>query len=84
MNMLVTGDSQREHSLDGGGLDDGTNSLCKVKARALSEAVENPTIFVAPKRTIGLELVLEYPLASDHIRARRTWNEVRCDWPTEL
>jgi hypothetical protein len=41
------GDSQSQHNLDGGRLDDGAEGLIIVHPRALSEASEDPTSLVS-------------------------------------
>jgi hypothetical protein len=70
------GDSQSQHSPDGGRLDDGSEGLIVVHLGALSEPPEDPTSLVPIKRTIHLELVLEDPLVGDDIGPRRPRNQV--------
>jgi hypothetical protein len=70
------GDSQSQHSPDGGRLDDGAEGLIVVHPGALSEALEDPTSFISIKRAIRLELVLENPLTGDDIGLRRSRNQV--------
>jgi hypothetical protein len=48
------GDSQSQHSPDGGRLDDRAEGLVVVHPRALSEAPEDPTSLVLIKRAICL------------------------------
>ena len=55
--------------MDGGRLDDWTESLSKVHTGALGEATENPTRLVPLKRSINIELVFEDPLPGDHVGA---------------
>jgi hypothetical protein len=68
------GDSQSQHSPDGGSLDDGAEGLVVVHPRALSEAPKDPTSLVPIKRAIHLELVLEDSLADDDIGPGRSRN----------
>jgi hypothetical protein len=75
---LTPGDSQRQHSPDGGRLDDGAEGLIVVHPGALSEAPEDPTSLVSIKRAIRLELVLEDPLVGDDIGPRRPRDQVPC------
>jgi hypothetical protein len=70
------GDSQSQHSPDGGRLDNGAESLIVVHAGALSEPLEDPTSLVSVKRAIHLEIVLEDPLVDDDIGPRRPRNQV--------
>jgi hypothetical protein len=43
----------------------------------LNEALKDPTDIVLIQSTIGLELVMENLLASDHVGARGTWHQVK-------
>jgi hypothetical protein len=70
------GDSQSQHSLDGGRLDDGAEGIIVVHPRALSQLPKDPASLVLVKRAIRLELVLEDPLAGDGIGPRRPRNQV--------
>jgi hypothetical protein len=70
------GDSQDQHSLDGGRLYDGAEGLIVVHPEALSEPPEDPVSLVPVKRVIRLELVLEDPLVGDNIGPRRPRNQV--------
>jgi hypothetical protein len=70
------GDSQGQHSLDGGRLYDGVEGLVVVHPEALSEPPEDPASLVPVKRAIHLELVLENPLVGDNIGPRRPRNQV--------
>jgi hypothetical protein len=70
------GDSQSQHSLDGGRLDDGAEGLVVVHRRALSEASEDPPSLILIKRAIRFELVLEDTLAGDDIDPMRPRNQV--------
>jgi hypothetical protein len=73
------GDSQRQHSPNGGMLDDGAEGLITVHPEALSEVLEHPTSLVSVKRAIHHDLVLEDPLVGDDIGPRRSRNQVPCD-----
>jgi hypothetical protein len=70
------GDSQSQHSPDGGRLDDGAEGLIVVNLRVLSEPPEDPTSLVSVKRAIRLQLVLEDPLVGDDIGPKRLRNQV--------
>jgi hypothetical protein len=70
------GDSQSQHSPDGGRLDDGVEGLIVVNLRVLSEPPEDPTSLVSVKRAIRLQLVLEDPLVGDDIGPKRLRNQV--------
>jgi hypothetical protein len=70
------GDSQCQHSPNGGRLDDGAEGFVIVHSGALSEAPEDPTSLVPIKRVIRLELVLQDPLVGDDVGPRRSRNQV--------
>jgi hypothetical protein len=70
------GDSQSQHSPDGGRLDDGVKGLIVVHPGALSEPLKDPMSLVPVKRAIRLKLVLEDLLAGDDIGPRRPMNQV--------
>jgi hypothetical protein len=53
--------------MDGGWLDNQTKGLVVVEAVLLREASNNPMSLVAGKSVIGVELVLEYPLARHNV-----------------
>jgi hypothetical protein len=72
------GDSQSQHSSDGGRLDDGAEGLIVVHLGALSEPSEDPTSLVPVKRAIRLELVLEDPLVGVDVGPWRPRNQVPC------
>jgi hypothetical protein len=72
------GDSQSQHSLDGGKPDDGAEGLIIVHPGALSEPREDPMSLILVKRAIRQELVLEDPLVGDDIGPRRLRNQVPC------
>jgi hypothetical protein len=74
----TSGDSQSQHSPDGGRLDDGAEGLIIVHLGALGEPPEDPTSLVPVQRAIRLELVLEDPLTSDNVGPRRLRNQVPC------
>jgi hypothetical protein len=71
-------DSQSQHSLDSGWLDDEVEGLIIVHSEAMSEPPEDPTDLVLVKGAIRLELVLEDPLVSDDIGLKRPTNQVPC------
>jgi hypothetical protein len=70
----TSGDSQSQHSPDGGKIDDRADGLIVVHTEALSEPSEDPTSLVPVKRVVCLELVLEDLLAGDDIGPRRSRN----------
>jgi hypothetical protein len=72
----LAGDSQREHCPDGGRLDNRAEGLGKVDARTLGEAAKNPTCLVTLQGTVGMELVLEDPLARDDVGMSRARDQV--------
>jgi hypothetical protein len=72
----IPGESQSQHSLDGGRLDDRAEGLVVGPPGALSEPPEDPTSLVLVKRVIRLQIVLEDSLAGDDIGLRRTRNQV--------
>jgi hypothetical protein len=69
------GDSQSQHSPDGGRLHDGAESLFIGHTGALSEPPKDSTSLVPIKRAIHLKLVLEDPLTDDDIGPRRPRNQ---------
>jgi hypothetical protein len=69
------GDGDVEDKPNGGGLDDGAESLVVVDAGMLGEAAENPACLASSQGAIGVELVTKDPLAGDHVGARRARHE---------
>jgi hypothetical protein len=55
----VTSGSNGENSLNGGILDDGTEGLVEVHARALGETADDPARFVPFEGAVGVEFVPE-------------------------
>ena len=72
----VLGVSQGEDGADRGGLDDRAERLVIIHARPLGETTKDPMGLVSFQRTVGVELVLEDPFASDHVRLGRARDEV--------
>jgi hypothetical protein len=70
------GDTQSQHSPDGGRLDDEAEGLVIVHPGTLSEPPKDPTSLVSVKRAIRLELVLDDPLVGDDIGPRMSGNQV--------
>jgi hypothetical protein len=70
------GDSQSQHSPDGGRLDYGVEGVIVVHPETLSEPLEDLTSLVPVERAVRLELVVEDPFASDEIGPMRTRNQV--------
>jgi hypothetical protein len=73
MNGPVVGDGQGKHRLDRGRLDHRAEGLIVVDVGSLGEAIKDLASLVPFLRAIGVELVLEDPFLSDHVRA----NEAR-------
>jgi hypothetical protein len=65
------GDGDVEDKPNGGGLDDGAESLVVVDARTLGEATKNLACLAPGQGAIGVELVTKDPLAGDHVGAGR-------------
>lgn len=55
-----------EDGPNGGSLDDRTEGIVVVHSGVLSEALKDPTGFVAIQSTISLEFMMEDPLVGDH------------------
>jgi hypothetical protein len=72
------GDSQSQHNLDGGKLDDGAEGLIVVHSGALCEPPDDLMSLVPVKGAIRLEFMLEDPLVGDDIGPRRPRNQVPC------
>jgi hypothetical protein len=70
------GDSQSQHSSNGGRPNDKVEDLIVVHPGVLSEPMKDPTSLVPIKRVIRLEFVLEDPLAGGDIGPRRPRNQV--------
>jgi hypothetical protein len=70
------GDSQSQHSPNGGRLDNGAEDLIIVHPRALGEPPEDPTSLIPIKRDICFEPVFENPLVGDDFGPRRPRNQV--------
>ena len=76
MNRPVTRERKREHCANGGWLDDRAESFIKINTFTLRESSQDPPCLVPIKRTIGLQLVTENPLACDNVSIARWINEV--------
>jgi hypothetical protein len=72
---LGAGDGDVEDKPNGGGLDDGAESLIVVDARTLGEAAENPARLAPSQGAVGVELVMKDPLVDDHVGAGRARHE---------
>jgi len=59
--------SKRQNCPNCGWLNNWTESFSEVNTRPLSKSTKYPTSFVALKTPISMKLVLEYPLAGNHI-----------------
>jgi hypothetical protein len=69
MNRSGAGDDQGEDGADRERLDHRAEGLIVVDAGSLGEAAKNPASLVPFQGTVGIELVLENPLASDDVGA---------------
>jgi hypothetical protein len=76
MNMPTTWESQWEDCSNCSRFDHRTKSLREVDARALSEPAKDLACLIPLKRTIDVELMLEYPLACHNIGMRWPRNEI--------
>jgi hypothetical protein len=65
--LLVAGERDREDDPDGGGFNNRAKGLIEVDAMFLRETAQDPTGFIAVKRTIRLELLLKNPFADDDV-----------------
>jgi hypothetical protein len=72
----VPGDSQSQHSPNGGRLDDGAEGLIVVHPGALSESPADPRSLVPVQRAIRLDCGIEDLLAGDDVDPRRSRNQV--------
>src|SRR6185437_333987 len=70
VNSPPTGQCNREHCTDRGGLHHRAEGLVEVDARTLSEATKHPSCLVTLESSISMELVLVNPLAEDDVRTR--------------
>ena len=75
MNRPGAGGGDAEDDTNGRGLDDGAEGLVVVDAMLLGVATNNPTCLVTGERAIGVELVLEDPLAGNDVCTRWTRDE---------
>jgi hypothetical protein len=66
----IPGRGDAEDGADRGRLDDRAERLVVVDAGLLGEAANNPPRLVPGYGAVGVELVLEQPLASDDVRTR--------------
>ena len=71
----LTRSSDAEDDPNRGRLDDGAERLVVVDAVSLGEAADNPMSPMTSQRDVGVELVLEDPLAGDDVGARRPGDE---------
>jgi hypothetical protein len=69
MNRPGAGDSQGVDGADRGQLDHRAEGLIVVDAGSLGEATKNPASLVSFRGAVGIELVLENPLADDDVGA---------------
>lgn len=78
VNWPIAGDRQAEDGADCGRLDDGAEDLVEVDAVELGEAAKDPASLVPIQTAVGLELVVEDPLASDDIGTVWAGDQVPC------
>jgi hypothetical protein len=67
MNRPGAGDGQGEDGVNRGRLDHRAEGLIVVDVGSLGEAAKNPASLVPFQGAVGIELVLENPLASDDV-----------------
>jgi hypothetical protein len=72
----ILGVSQSKDSADSSWLDDGAESLVVINSGVLGEPTKDLASFVSIQRAVGVELVLEYPLPSDHVSLGRSRNQI--------
>jgi hypothetical protein len=71
MDRPILRHNERKNDADGGGFDDGTESLVEVNARLLCETTNNPACLVTSKRSIGIEFVMKNPFATYDVSTGR-------------
>jgi len=76
MNGPILGVCEGYDCANSGQFDDRAESFVIIHAGSLSEPSKHPTSLVALQRTISIELVFEYPFASDHIGFGRAGNMI--------
>jgi hypothetical protein len=76
LNRSVTADSNGKHRANSGRFYNRAESLIVVDSGALSETPKDPTGLIAIKGPVSTELMCEDPLASDHVGALRSGNQL--------
>jgi hypothetical protein len=71
MDRPVERDNKGENDANCARFDDRTKGLVVVYVMFLRKTTENPPSFVVRKRTVGIELVSEYPFTANKICTRR-------------
>jgi hypothetical protein len=71
-----SGGGKVQNNPDRARFDNRSERIRQVDAGALAEALDHPARLVALECTIGVQLVLEHPLASDDVGAKRARNEL--------
>jgi hypothetical protein len=71
-----SGSHEVQNSPNRARFDNRSKRIREVDVGALTEASDHPARLLALDCTIGAQLVLEHPLASDDVGARRAWNEL--------
>jgi hypothetical protein len=71
-----SGSGEVQNSPNRARFDNRSEHICEVDTGALTEASDHPARLVALECTIGAQLVLEHPLASDDVGARRAQNKL--------
>jgi hypothetical protein len=78
MNRPGAGDGQGEHGADHDQLDHWAKGLNVVDVGSLGEAAKNPVSLVPVQGAVGVELVLENPLAGDDVGANWARDKIPC------
>jgi hypothetical protein len=64
MNRPRVSKGKRKNDPNSGGINDETKSLIEIGIQLLGETTDNPTSFMASKRTINIIFVAKYPFAT--------------------
>jgi hypothetical protein len=76
VNRAGAGDGQGEHGADRGQLDHRVEDLIVVDVESLGEVAKNLVSLVPVQGAVGIELVIENPLAGDDIGTNRTRDKI--------
>jgi hypothetical protein len=76
VNRAGAGDDQGEHGADLGQLDRRAEDLIVVDVESLGEVAKNLVSLVPVQGAVGIELVIENPLAGDDVGTNRTRDKI--------